>query len=52
MKKGGIMDFLIAEINKNMPDGQKVERLNHKPYQICENGSHKSVETGKFIKQG
>ena len=44
-----IMDVLVAELNKNRKDGEKVTRLHSKPYQICENGAHKDIENGRFI---
>ena len=51
MRKG-LLDLMIEEMNKNRPEGEKVIRMNSKQYQICENGSHKDIRTGKFIKQG
>ena len=46
-----LMDMILAEINKDRPEDQKVTRIHSTPYQICENGAHKDVKTGKFIEQ-
>lgn len=46
-----LMDILLAEINKDKPEDQKVTRMYSTPCQICENGAHKDVKTGKFVKQ-
>lgn len=35
----GIMDVLVEEINRELPDGEKVERLHSKPYEIKEKKS-------------
>ena len=46
-----LMDMIIEEMNKSLPEGEKVERLHSAQYQICENGAHKDVRTGKFISE-
>lgn len=36
--KHGIMDMLVEEINKNLPEGEKVERLHSEPEMECGDG--------------
>lgn len=36
--KHGIMDILVDEINKNLPEGEKIERLHNEPEMECGDG--------------
>jgi hypothetical protein len=50
--KHGIMDILVEEINKNLPEGEKVECLRSEPEMECGDGRWRKLNGQYASKEG